>query len=294
MKFIGSGVILAAIAAFGFEESFIDMNCRHLAANNLVSERRLDLCQRVNNTLNQLQNGVIFYYSPVFPHHLDWTTGQLQYMTTIPRWWYAAAHLPQNSAIAFASTSMSGKLPMDVCYIVAMYLKDPSKLVQTCTEAHRQIVMMEPHIVATIAMQHPPIAQLVTWYGHQTWTQGRDPVLNVPPRPQNAEWLEELYRRWDAEEERAIQMHERIYQPHIRQMRHELEEDVDPDDPWFQPNAGELRWYTALNFYEQAVEEAMTFGERVPRGIDYDINGAMVLLYSSDGEMGSQESDASD
>ncbi len=55
----------------------------------------------------------------------------------------------------------------------------------------------------------------------------------------------------------------------------------DEEDGRFR-NEEELRWYSSLNFFEQSVEEAIMFGERVPVGTYEDDQGIIHLLYSDD------------
>lgn len=97
------------------------------------------------------------------------------------------------------------------------------------------------------------------------------PILNTPPEPSDAAWLRDLYRRWDAEEELYLQ------QEHRRQGIDEGRSEVER---WRGDH--ELRWYSSLNFFEQAVEEAYTFGERIPVGTWEDRRGEIHLLYSDD------------
>jgi hypothetical protein len=283
-KFNGSGHNLDVRGVSEFEEAKLEMNCAHMEASNVVSRRRLELCQRINNTINQLANGVIFYYSPVFPHHLEWESGQIQYMTRIPAWWYAAAALPQTIQREFSNMDYQSNLPLDVAWMVASYLQNPSRLVISCPAIHRQVQISEPRIVAEIAEQWRPIAELRSWYGHQVWTRGRPAVQNVVAPQANDQFLAALYERWDQEEERAVRLHEERYEPHIRLARH-MQDAEEQGDGWYQANQDELRWYTALNFYEQSVEEAITFGERVPRGVIHSDDGTMRLFFSeSDSE----------
>jgi hypothetical protein len=230
----------------------------------------MEMCEIICSTLNQLATGVVFYYQPVYPHHMDFHTGHMQYMQTLPRWFLDQGRLEQNRPIVFGSMSYSGELPSDVFAAVAIFLHNPSRLALCCPYGHRVIQIREPAIIQELADQIFNPARLIEWWGHRLWSAGRMPILNTPPEPSDARWLRELYQRWDREEE-AYMRQEADRQGWLR----------DEEDGRFR-NEEELRWYSSLNFFEQSVEEAIMFGERVPVGTYEDDQGIIHLLYSDD------------
>jgi len=270
MKYIGSEIALVVPADSG---SRMAMNCGHMPQNNLVQIRRRAMCNSINATINQLADGVLFYRSPMFPQCLDWYTGNTLYITQIPQWWYQLAQVPDSYPLDFESSGSASMLPVDLLEEIACYLENPSRLVLTHTCAHRYITMGQVRIVNRLADQTYPLARLLNWWGHRVWTRGRMPVLQEPPAPRDDEWLAQLYQRWDDQDAR---MEAAAYERLPRHIRDELE-----DAPRYN-HEEELHWYNAVNFLEQAQEEARVFGERIPLGVFTGPEGAVQLFYSDD------------
>jgi hypothetical protein len=284
----GSEHILGAIAVFGFRK----MDTRHMARGTIVADRRLSMCQQVNSTLEQLASGVIFYYQPVYPHHVDFRSGHTQYLTQIPPWWYAQAQLPQVQPIQFASMSYEGTIPESLFYRIAIYMANPSRLVLSCTSSRRSVQIMEVAIITEIQSQRFPIAQLLRWYGHQLWTEGdRAPIINRTVDRDDAAWLRGLYARWDDEENRALTMEQYARNDDLFAQGGYGFLEYEPPVP--HPHEEEARWYDALNFFEQAVEEAYVFGERIPVGTRTLNSGIIQLIYSDEEDTLSRASDES-
>jgi hypothetical protein len=203
----------------------------------------------------------------------------MQYLTRIPSWWYAMSRLPEPALLVTNSTA-DAMVSTEIMIELSKYLENPSRLVLCCTAGYRGITIAQPMIVSELSAQHPALAQLISWWGHRVWTQGRMPTINVIERGEDEQWLADLYRRWDQEEERYLAMEARRQGMLPRHMRHPTEEEEAAAPRW--RGEEEARWYDAHNFFEQSVEEAYTFGERVPVGTVTDIDGTIHLLYSDD------------
>ena len=275
-KYVGSETSLGVNIGLGFEMAF---QCDWMPAQNSSQRRRQALCRNICNVLNQLADGVIYYYTPVFPHTRSQEDGAMQYLTRIPDWWYVMSRLQDPVLIATSSMS-DASVSTEVMIEIAKYLANPSRLVLCCTAGYRGITMAQPHIVGELSAQRFELAQLLSWWGHRVWSQGRMPTINVIERGEDEAWLADLYRRWDQEEERYLAMEARRQGMLPRHMRHPDDEEAAAAPRW--QGEEEARWYDAHNFYEQAVEEAYTFGERVPVGTVTDLNGTIHLLYSDD------------
>ncbi len=268
MRSLGSGKLLGVNGVFAFDM----FGASHLPADNVVQRRRQSLCQQTNATLNQMASGVVFYYSPVFAHYLDYISGSVTYARTIPRWWYELARIPEASLLITQSVLYTGDMQADLFPAIAIFLVDPSRLVLTCSAAHRLVTIAQPHITAELSDQMRSPAALLSWWGHRVWTRGQMPVIEPIVQAQDQHWLAQLYDRWDAEEA-AIAQHQYDRLPlHIRR---ELE---DAPPRW--EDEEQLRWYDAQTFLEQSIEEARIFGEREPIGVRSTESGDVVLLYS--------------
>lgn len=273
MKYIG---LDQALGARGVLEYSMAFQCDWMPTETRVQLRRFSLCGVTCNVLNQLSDGVVFYYPPVFPHYRSQETGTMQYLSVIPAWWYAMAQVP-SPPLLVTQSQMDCTMSAEVCVEISKYLENPSRLVMSCTSVYRTITIMQQQIVSELANQRYEIARMISWWGHRTWTQGRMPVVNPVEQRGDAEWLARLYQRWDAEEERymAMDLQRQGVPLHI------IQEMEQAEAPAYR-GEDELRWYDAENFFEQAVEEAYVFGERMPIGTVTDVNGHIHLLYSDD------------
>jgi hypothetical protein len=275
-KFVGSETSLDASIGIGSKMAF---SCDWMPQDNLVQRRRFSLCGNICNVLNQLADGVIYYYTPVFPHTRSQEDGALQYLTRIPTWWYTMSRLTDPVLISTHSTA-DAMVSTEILIELSKFLENPSRLVLCCSAGYRGITVAQPLIVAELSSQRHELAQLISWWGHRVWTAGRMPTIHPIERGQDEQWLADLYQRWDQEEERYLAMEARRQGLLPRHMRHPTEEEEAAAPRW--RGEEEARWYDAHNFLEQSIEEAYTFGERIPVGTLTDTDGTIHLLYSDD------------
>lgn len=298
MRYLGSKQFLVVRRGIEFEK--LPMNCEHMPTLSVVQRRRREMCEAINATLTQLAEGeATAYYPLVFPHGMNWLTGAMSYRTNIPVWWYLAAHIPFASRVAVESSSpstysnMLGPLTPEQVMAVAACLKNPSRLVLTCRQTWVLVQTNQPHIVAQLQRQYLVPAALLSWWGHFVYSEG---PLYLPTRVPADEQTYEMQReqRWAAElaeEERADQMagNREWVPPHFQP--HEppppAEWVAQHQHPW--EDEEQVFWRDAVEFYENAVDEALAFGARVPSGvIGSPLDNSFRLIYSSSEE---EESD---
>ncbi len=283
MKYFGSELTLVVSAGFAYKV----MNCSHMPTASLFQRRRRELCEMINQTVEQLRSGVLFYYPPVYPHGLDYTAGHLMYRDSIPFWWYQNAQIPWSQPVSFQSAMETGKIPADLFSHIAGCLSNPAPLVMCCTAAHRQITIRQQAIVGELSQQNRVVAELISWWGHQVWTRGRMPVIREREyQPEtDAIWRRHMEELW---------ADDRIYLDDFNQMTPAQRERYIYREDGPDPREEEMRWYTAENFLNQAQQEAHVFGERVPIGVTTSDDGFMRLLFSDSETESDERGDYSD
>lgn len=288
MRYLGSKQCLGARRGIAFDKS--KMDSEHMPTLSVVQRRRREMCEAINNSINQLATGdVVPYYPMVFPHGMNWLTGAMSYRTNIPTWWYLAAHIPQSATVVQSAMAQLGPLSDEQIRMIAGLLPNPSRLVVACRGNFVLITRDQHIIVAGLTMQFCTPARLISWWGHFTYTQG---PMYVPV--DDPTFLAERERRWlrDMEEQDR---------EHMAGNRFPIEVEEEPYDDWDArrpPGGGppprhwedeeHVFWRDALEYYEASYDEAYLFGGRLPLGvIGSPLDNSFRLIYSD------SESDAS-
>lgn len=240
------------------------------------------MCETINNTLEQIcSQNVVPYYPPIFPHGMDWLTGEYYYQDTIPTWWYVNAAIADSQAIVGEATAMSF-LPLELTLNVAGCLQNPSRLVLANRDLWRQITIHQLEVVGQLSLQWRVPMVTICWWGHVFASAGPPylPEARNPQRSQRHTEDAEVAARNRAEREWA-DIWGRPYALPAWQDDYEFRAPPHPDHEGQYPDEEAVFWRDALEYYEFSLEEARRMGLRIPQGVlGSPMEGSFRLLYS--------------
>lgn len=262
-KYLGSKTFTVVRRDFEFEES---MNVEHMPSLSVVQRRRREMCATINNTLCQMvEDRVVPYYEVVFPHGMDWLTGQIHYETTIPTWWYYHSSIPFGVPPQ-AQCAMSLILTEELVLQVAAGLDNPSRLVLTSRSHWILIQQRQMTVVSWLASQVMRPARLLRWWGHFVYSEGPPfiPMTRDALPIDDADFLERRRARWEAEE-----LHDDEMVGMAGNREGWIAPTFYPHEPAPPPPDDNeiVFWRDSLEILEAAVLDAQLWGTRVPRGI---------------------------